>query len=136
MLAPLAGFPLSSMNWPLLALVIPLAALGFTALGFAMAWWIDSTQGYHAVMSVALIPLWMLSGAMFPPSRHSRWLAVLTAPRSDDLRVSAVRAVPRRRPAPRPGAGTVGRADGSGGGGRLRGGRPCRRPSRSGRRRA
>src|SRR4029077_14906581 len=79
LLAPLAGFPLSSMNWPLLAAVIPLAALGFTALGFAMAWWIDSTQGYHAVMSVALIPLWMLSGAMFPPSGGSRWLVALTA---------------------------------------------------------
>ena len=51
-----------------------------------MAWWIDSTQGYHAVMSVALIPLWMLSGAMFPPTGSSRWLAALTAPRPDDLR--------------------------------------------------
>jgi ABC-type polysaccharide/polyol phosphate export permease len=35
-------------------------------MGFAVAWWIDSTQGYHAIMMVALIPLWMLSGAMFP----------------------------------------------------------------------
>jgi ABC-2 type transport system permease protein len=91
LLAPLAGFPLSSMNWPLLALVIPLAALGFTALGFAMAWWIDSTQGYHAVMSVALIPLWMLSGAMFPPTGNSRWLATLTALDPMTYAVSAIR---------------------------------------------
>jgi len=90
-LAPLAGFPLSSMNWPLLALVVPLSALAFTALGFAMAWWIDSTQGYHAVMSVALIPLWMLSGAMFPPTGSSRWLAVLTALDPMTYVVSAVR---------------------------------------------
>jgi ABC-type multidrug transport system permease subunit len=91
LLAPLAGFPLASMNWPLLALIIPLAALGFTALGFAMAWWIDSTQGYHAVMSVALIPLWMLSGAMFPPTGHSRWLATLTALDPMTYAVSAIR---------------------------------------------
>jgi len=90
-LAPLAGFPLSSMNWPLLAAVIPLSALAFTALGFAMAWWIDSTQGYHAVMSVALIPLWMLSGAMFPPTGGSRWLSVLTALDPMTYVVSAVR---------------------------------------------
>jgi daunorubicin resistance ABC transporter membrane protein len=67
LLAPLAGFSLGEMNWPLLVGDLVLAGVGFTALGFAMAWWIDSTQGYHAVMSVALIPLWMLSGAMFPP---------------------------------------------------------------------
>ena len=71
--------------------MIPLAALSFTALGFAMAWWIDSTQGYHAVMSVALIPLWMLSGAMFPPTGGSRWLAVLTALDPMTYAVSAVR---------------------------------------------
>jgi len=91
LLAPLAGFPLASMNWPLLALVIPLAALGFTALGFAMAWWIDSTQGYHAIMSIALIPLWMLSGAMFPPTGNSRWLATLTALDPMTYAVSAIR---------------------------------------------
>jgi daunorubicin resistance ABC transporter membrane protein len=68
LLAPLAGFSLGEMNWPLLVGTLVLAGVGFTALGFAMAWWIDSTQGYHAVMSVALIPLWMLSGAMFPPA--------------------------------------------------------------------
>jgi daunorubicin resistance ABC transporter membrane protein len=68
LLAPLAGFPLAAIDWPLLVGALLLASLGFTALGFAMAWWIDSTQGYHAVMMVALIPLWMLSGAMFPPS--------------------------------------------------------------------
>jgi ABC-2 type transport system permease protein len=90
-LAPLAGFPLAAMNWPLLALAVPLAALGFTALGFAMAWWIDSTQGYHAVMSVALIPLWMLSGAMFPPAGASKWLTVLTALDPMTYVVSAVR---------------------------------------------
>jgi daunorubicin resistance ABC transporter membrane protein len=90
-LAPLAGFPLAAMNWPLLALAVPLSALGFTALGFAMAWWIDSTQGYHAVMSVALIPLWMLSGAMFPPSGGSRWIATLMAVDPMTYTVSAIR---------------------------------------------
>jgi daunorubicin resistance ABC transporter membrane protein len=67
-LAPLAGFSLAAIDWPMLLGALVLAAVGFTALGFAMAWWIDSTQGYHAVMMVALIPLWMLSGAMFPPA--------------------------------------------------------------------
>ena len=81
LLAPLAGFSLAAIDWPLLLGALVLASVGFTALGFAMAWWIDSTQGYHAVMMVALIPLWMLSGAMFPtPTRGgSRVMAALMA---------------------------------------------------------
>lgn len=78
-LSPMAGFSLTEINWPLVAAALTLAAVGFTALGFAMAWWIDSSQGYHAIMSVALIPLWMLSGAMFPASGGGaaiRWLMV------------------------------------------------------------
>jgi daunorubicin resistance ABC transporter membrane protein len=90
-MAPLAGFSLGEMNWPLLAGVLVLAAVGFTALGFAMAWWIDSTQGYHAVMSVALIPLWMLSGAMFPPAAGSRVLGALMAADPMTYVVSAAR---------------------------------------------
>jgi daunorubicin resistance ABC transporter membrane protein len=91
LLAPLAGFSLGEMNWPLLVGVLGLAGVGFTALGFAMAWWIDSTQGYHAVMSVALIPLWMLSGAMFPPAGGGRVLATLMAADPMTYVVSAVR---------------------------------------------
>ncbi len=41
--------------------------LGLTALGFVIAWRMDSTQGFHAIMSVFLLPMWLLSGAFFPP---------------------------------------------------------------------
>jgi ABC-2 type transport system permease protein len=37
-----------------------------TALGFLIAWRMDSTQGFHAIMSVFLLPMWLLSGAFFP----------------------------------------------------------------------
>ncbi len=40
--------------------------LAFTALGFAIAWRMDTTRGFHAVMNLFLLPLWFLSGAMFP----------------------------------------------------------------------
>ena len=43
-----------------------LTGLGFTALGFAIAWQMDTTRGFHAVMNLFLLPLWFLSGAMFP----------------------------------------------------------------------
>jgi ABC-2 type transport system permease protein len=41
-------------------------AIALTALGFILAWRMDSTQGFHAVMSVFLLPMWLLSGAFFP----------------------------------------------------------------------
>lgn len=66
LLAPLAGLPLGGVSWVLLAIVLTLTCLGLTAQGFALAWWLDSSHAYHVVMSVVLIPQWVLSGAVFP----------------------------------------------------------------------
>jgi ABC-2 type transport system permease protein len=41
-------------------------SIALTSLGFLLAWRMDSTQGFHAVMSVFLLPMWLLSGAFFP----------------------------------------------------------------------
>jgi ABC-2 type transport system permease protein len=43
-----------------------LTSLSLTALGFLIAWRMESTQGFHAIMTVFLMPLWLLSGAFFP----------------------------------------------------------------------
>jgi len=42
-------------------------SLALTSLGFVIAWRMDSTQGFHAIMSLFLMPMWLLSGAFFPP---------------------------------------------------------------------
>lgn len=76
-LAPLAGFPLLSVDWPLALAVLVFTSVGLSALGFALAWALDSTQGYHAVMFVLLLPAWILSGAMFPPGGATPWLGKL-----------------------------------------------------------
>jgi ABC-2 type transport system permease protein len=41
-------------------------AIALTALGFTIAWRMESTHGFHAIMSVFLLPMWLLSGAFFP----------------------------------------------------------------------
>jgi len=76
-LAPLAGFTFGSVRWLPLFLILTLSALALTSLGFALAWALDSTQGYHVVMSLILIPLWVLSGAMFPPSGLPKFLIAI-----------------------------------------------------------
>lgn len=63
----------------LVILGLLLAALGFTALGFLLAWRMESTAGFHAVMSVFLMPLWMLSGALFPLDHTPAWLQWIMA---------------------------------------------------------
>jgi len=74
LLAPLAGQPLTAGS--LLAGVGVLGLIGFslTGLGFCLAWRMDSTQGFHAIMSVFLMPLWLLSGAFFPAEGATSWL--------------------------------------------------------------
>jgi ABC-type multidrug transport system permease subunit len=77
-LAPLAGFPYLAVNWPLLLAALALAAVGLAALGFAVAWRVDNVQGYHAIQMTLLVPLWVVSGAMFPASpEHPVFSAVM-----------------------------------------------------------
>jgi ABC-2 type transport system permease protein len=77
LLSPLAGFPFASIAWGQLLASLVLTSVGLTAVGFAVAWWLDSIQGYHAVMSVLLIPAWIVSGAMFPLAGGPAWLGVV-----------------------------------------------------------
>ena len=76
-LAPVAGLRLSVARTAAALGVMALLAFGLTALGFAMAWKVDSTQGFHGVMNLLLVPMWMLSGAFFPAAGAPGWLAIL-----------------------------------------------------------
>ncbi len=75
--APLVGVHLGL--WELLSVVVVVFLVSFalTALGFAIAWPMDSTQAFHAIINLFLIPLWLLSGALFPLSGASGWLRLL-----------------------------------------------------------
>jgi ABC-2 type transport system permease protein len=46
-----------------------------TNLGLIIAWRMRSTQGFHAIMNLLLMPLWLLSGAFFPVTGVPLWLA-------------------------------------------------------------
>jgi ABC-2 type transport system permease protein len=58
----------------LAAAVILLISFEITALGFTIAWPMDSTQAFHAIVNLILLPLWLLSGALFPADKASGWL--------------------------------------------------------------
>lgn len=63
---PLLDMALTAAGLALVTTVCILTGLAFTSLGFAIAWRMDTTRGFHAVMNLFLLPLWFLSGAMFP----------------------------------------------------------------------
>jgi ABC-2 type transport system permease protein len=67
-LAPLVGFHFTPLSFLLALLVMFVVAFALTALGFCIAWRMSSTQGFHAIMNLFLMPMWFLSGALFPPS--------------------------------------------------------------------
>src|SRR5271169_302254 len=71
--APFVGVHLGFEDFLLVVLVVFLVSFALTSLGFAIAWPMDSTQAFHAIINLFLIPLWLLSGALFPLAGASGW---------------------------------------------------------------
>ena len=66
--APLAHVRFSVGNMlPVIGMVF-LISFTLTGLGFVIAWKMNSSQGFHAIMNLLLVPMWMVSGALFPMS--------------------------------------------------------------------
>lgn len=74
LLVPVLGLPWKSLAFLSAIGVLFLVSVALTGLGFAIAWSLESTQGFHAIMNIFLIPMWLLSGAFFPLAGAPRWL--------------------------------------------------------------
>jgi ABC-2 type transport system permease protein len=92
-LAPLSGVHLTVVSALEAAGILAVLALSLTALGFAFAWKLDSVQGFHAIMNVVLMPMWLLSGAFFPVSGAPFWLGALMRLNPLTYGVAALRGV-------------------------------------------
>lgn len=66
LLTPLVGLTPGLVGLGVVLVAAVLMAFAFTALGFTIAWRLDTTRGFHAVMNLFLLPMWFLSGAFFP----------------------------------------------------------------------
>ncbi len=73
-LAPLAGIHLNLAAIVVSAGMMAIIAFALTSIGLVIAWRIESTQGFHAIMNLILIPIWLLSGAFFPSTGVPAWL--------------------------------------------------------------
>ncbi len=75
LLSPMVGIRFGATSLLLSIGVMTLLAFGLTNLGLLIAWRMESTQGFHAIMNLLLIPIWLLSGAFFPSTGVPGWLA-------------------------------------------------------------
>ena len=75
----IAGFrPVEVWVLPLALVFMFLIAFLFTALGTAIASMLDDMQGFQLIMNFLVMPIFFLSGALFPLSDLPRVLHVLT----------------------------------------------------------
>lgn len=76
-LAPLIAVKLTATGAVLTLAAMLLLSFGLTALGLCLAWRMSSTQGFHAIMNLLLMPMWFLSGALFPTDGAWRGLQIV-----------------------------------------------------------
>ncbi|MCW5964818.1 MAG: ABC transporter permease [Bryobacterales bacterium] len=73
-LATLGGTLYPNAQLGALAGLLVLIAIAFTAAGFLIAWLIPSPQGFHAIINLIFVPLWMISGAIFSLQQSHAWM--------------------------------------------------------------
>ena len=56
--------------------VLALISLLFTLVGFLCAWKMPSTQAFHGVVNMLLMPMWMLSGSLFRYGEAHPWMQI------------------------------------------------------------
>lgn len=93
LVAPWLGIPLQLENFFLAITMLIIIGFGLTALGFIIAWNMDSIQGFHAIMNLLLIPLWLLSGGVFPATGAASWIRYLMAVNPVTYGVAALRQI-------------------------------------------
>ena len=74
---PLVGLAPGIINIILALIALFFTSLAMSALGLLFAWRVDSSAGYHAVMNLLFMPMWLLSGAFIPVNGAAAWFATI-----------------------------------------------------------
>jgi ABC-2 type transport system permease protein len=93
-LALAIGFrPVNLWQLPLALLYMGLIAVTFTALGTAVACLIEDMQGFQLIINFLIMPIFFLSGALFPLESLPRGVAMITAANPLAYGVDAMRGI-------------------------------------------
>jgi ABC-2 type transport system permease protein len=77
LLSPLVHVRIPLLHIIPMLLVIALLSFALTGVGVLIAARMTSFQGFGTIMNFVIMPMWFLSGAMFPPTNLPHWLALL-----------------------------------------------------------
>ncbi|HZE03870.1 MAG TPA: ABC transporter permease, partial [Solirubrobacteraceae bacterium] len=77
-LAPLVDVPYGAGLIVTLVAVMVLAAVSMTAVGLLLSSRMQQVESFMAVMNFVMLPMFFLSGAIFPPKGLPGWLSLLT----------------------------------------------------------
>jgi ABC-2 type transport system permease protein len=77
LLSPLVHVRIHPLNIVPLILVISMASFALTGVGVLIASRMTSFQGFGTIMNFVIMPMWFLSGSMFPPKGLPRVLDVM-----------------------------------------------------------
>lgn len=81
--APLLAVALWRTGLPLaVPVVIAAMLLAFALMSaacLALAWRMESVQGFHGIMNLVLMPAWLFSGAIFPIDSAAAWMRAIAA---------------------------------------------------------
>jgi ABC-2 type transport system permease protein len=91
--APLVGVPLTPLMILELIPTVFVTACALSALGLVIAARMRSMEGFQVVMNFLLMPMFFLSGAVFPLGNLPGWLAVLTRIDPVSYGVDAIRQI-------------------------------------------
>jgi len=75
--APLAGVSIELIELIPVAAAIFLISFTLTGLGFVIAWKMNSTAAFHGIMNLLLVPMWMVSGSLFPMATAHGWIRAI-----------------------------------------------------------
>jgi ABC-2 type transport system permease protein len=100
LLAPTVGIHLTWLSVGETIGMMALVSFALTALGLCIAWRMSSTQGFHAIMNLFLMPMWFLSGALFPATGAMAGLAWVMRINPLSYGLSVLRSVIQRQNSP------------------------------------
>ena len=93
---PAACLVIVALSWGTMLALLPLLlyiSFSLTAMGIAAAARMRSMQGFTVIMNFLTLPMFFLSGAMFPIDGLPRWMTVLVTLNPLTYGVDALRSV-------------------------------------------
>lgn len=77
LMGPVLGGQGGALGVVAASVVLLLTSVAIGGFGLALAWWIDSPRGFHGLITVIVMPLWVLSGALFPDQTAAGWISAI-----------------------------------------------------------